>query len=52
MKKGMILGITSLIMVGAGAIVYNFVLSPRTKREMCRLENDMCNDFENMMKLK
>ena len=50
MKKSMILGITSLIMLGTGAIVYNFVLCPKTKREMCRLENDMCNDFENMIR--
>ena len=49
MKKGMILGLTSAAFIGAGVLMYNFVLSPKTKKEMCRLEKDMCDDFENMI---
>lgn len=49
MKKGKMLGLTAGIMIGAGALIYNYVLSPRTKRKMMSLEEDMCEDFENMM---
>ena len=49
MKKGMILGLTSAAFIGAGVLMYNFVFSPKTKKEMCRLEKDMCDDFENMI---
>ena len=49
MKKGMILGLTSATLVGAGFLVYNYILSPRTKREMMSLEEDICDDFENMI---
>ena len=49
MKKGMVVGITSAAMIGAGLLIYNFVLSPRTKRDMMSLEEDMCEDFENMI---
>lgn len=49
MKKGMILGLVGASMIGAGLLVYNFVLSPRTKHDMMSLEEDMCRDFENMI---
>lgn len=49
MKKGMIVGLTSAAMIGAGLMIYNYVLSPKTKRKMMSLEEDMCRDFENMM---
>ena len=49
MKKGMLLGLTSATLVGAGFLIYNYVLSPRTKREMMSLEEDMCRDLENMI---
>lgn len=49
MKKGMILGLTSATLIGAGFLVYNYVLSPRTKHEMMSLEEDICDDFENMI---
>ena len=49
MKKGMVLGLTGAAMVGAGLLIYNYVLSPRTKREMMSLEEHMCDDFENMI---
>jgi len=48
-KKGMILGLTGAAFVGAGLLIYNFILSPRTKLEMSKLEEDMCRDFENMI---
>ena len=48
-KSCMVLGITSITLIGMGALIYNCVLSPKTKKEMCRLEKDMCNDLENMM---
>ena len=49
MKKGMIIGLTSAVMVGAGFLMYNYVLSPKTKKDMMSLEEDMCEDFENMI---
>ena len=49
MKKGMLLGLTSATLVGAGFLIYNYVLSPRTKREMMSFEEDMCRDLENMI---
>lgn len=50
MKKGMIIGLTALsITMGAGLVVYNCILSPRTKKKMMSLEKDMCDDFENMI---
>ena len=49
MKKGMIIGLSSAAMVGAGLLIYNFVLSPKTKKDMMSLEEDMCEDFENMI---
>ncbi len=49
MKKGMTIGLVGAAMVGAGVIVYNYVLSPRTKKQMMSLEEDMCEDFENMI---
>ena len=49
MKKGMILGLTGALMIGTGFMIYNYVLSPRTKRKLMSLEEDMCNDFEDMM---
>lgn len=49
MKKGMIIGLTAGGMIGAGFLIYNYVFSPRTKRKMMSLEEDMCEDFENMM---
>ena len=48
-KSCMVLGITSITLIGMGALIYNYVLSPKTKKEICRLEKDMCNDLENMM---
>ena len=45
----MLLGLTSATLVGAGFLIYNYVLSPRTKREMMSLEEDMCRDLENMI---
>ncbi len=48
-KKGMIIGLTSATMIGAGLLIYNYVLSPRTKKDMMSLEEDMCEDFENMI---
>ena len=49
MKKGMMIGLTGATMIGAGLLIYNYVLSPRTKRKMMSLEEDMCSDFENML---
>ncbi len=49
MKKGTILGITALSMMGAGLMIYNYVLSPRTKRKLMSVEEDMCDDFKDMM---
>ena len=49
MKKGMVIGLTSATMLGAGFLIYNYVLSPRSKRKMMSLEEDMCEDFENMI---
>ncbi len=48
MKKGMIIGLTGAI-IGSGLLIYNYVLSPRTKKKMMSLEKDMCCDFEDMM---
>ena len=47
MKKGMLLGLTG-VTIGA-FLIYSCVLSPRTKRKMMSLEEDMCEDFENMI---
>ncbi len=53
MKKGMFIGLTALsVMMGAGLIIYNCVLSPSTKKKMMSLEKDMCDDFENMVSEK
>ena len=49
MKKCLVVGLTTATMIGAGFMIYNFVLSPRTKKKMMSLEQDMCNDFENMI---
>lgn len=49
MKNGMILGLMGASLMGAGFLIYNYVLSPRTKREMMSLEEDICDDFENMI---
>ena len=49
MKKGTVLGITALGMMGAGLMIYNYVLSPRTKRKLMSVEEDMCDDFKDMM---
>ena len=49
MKKGMIIGLMSTAMIGAGVLIYNYVLSPKTKRKMMSLEEDMCEDFKDMM---
>lgn len=49
MKKGMILGLTSATLIGTGFLIYNYVLSPKTKRKIMSLEKDMCCDFENMI---
>jgi len=50
MKKGMIIGLTALsMMMGTGLLIYNCVLSPRTKKKMMSVEKDMCEDFENMI---
>lgn len=49
MKKGMVLGLASATLIGAGVLIYNYVLSSRTKREMMSLEEDICEDFENMI---
>lgn len=49
MKNGMVLGLMSATLIGAGILIYNYVLSPRTKREMMSLEEDICDDFENMI---
>lgn len=49
MKKGMIVGLTSAAFIGAGLLMYNYVLSPKTKKQLCQLEEDMCEDFENMV---
>lgn len=50
MKKGlMFVGLAAVSMMGAGLVVYNYVLSPRTKKKLMSLEKDMCCDFENMM---
>ena len=53
MKKGMVIGLTALsMMMGAGLLIYNCVLSPSTKKKMMSLEKDMCDDFENMIQEK
>ena len=49
MKKSMIMGLVTTSMIGAGYVVYNYVLSPRTKRKLMSLEEDMCEDFKDMM---
>ena len=50
MKKCMTIGLTALsVSALAGFMVYNFILSPRTKKKMMSLEHDMCEDFENMI---
>ena len=49
MKTKTIVGITALSMMGAGLIIYNYVLSPRTKKKLMSLECDMCEDFKDMM---
>ena len=49
MKTGMVLGLASATLIGAGVLIYNYVLSTRTKREMMSLEEDICEDFENMI---
>lgn len=48
-KKGMICGLMGATLIGAGFLVYNYVLSPRTKCKLMSLEEDMCDDFENMI---
>ena len=48
-KKQMILGLTSATLIGTGYLIYHYVLSPKTKRKMMSLEEDMCEDFENMI---
>lgn len=49
-KKGMmLLGVVGAGLIGAGMYTYKRVLSPRTKRKMASLEEDMYDDFENMM---
>ena len=49
MKTKMVVGITALGMMGAGFMIYNYVLSPRTKRKLMSVEEDMCEDFKDMM---
>ena len=49
MKKSMIMGLVGASMIGAGYMIYNYVLSPRTKRKLMSLEEDMCDDFKDMM---
>ncbi len=49
MKKSLVIGLTSAAMIGAGFLMYNYVLSPKTKKDMMSLEEDMCEDFENMI---
>ena len=48
-KTKTIVGITALSIMGAGFMVYNYVLSPRTKKKLMLLEGDMCEDFKDMM---
>ena len=48
-KPCMVLGITSIALIGMGTLIYNCVLSPKTKKEICHLEKDMCDDLENMI---
>ena len=48
-KKNVMLGLGTATLMGAGLLVYNKVLSPKTKKKMCRLEDDICEDFENMI---
>ena len=48
-KNGMILGLVGATLIGTGFLIYNYVLSPRTKRELRSFEEDMCDDFENMI---
>ena len=48
-KNGMILGLVGATLIGTGFLIYNYVLSPRTKRELMSFEEDMCDDFENMI---
>lgn len=48
-KTKTIVGITALGLMGAGLMVYNYVLSPRTKRKLMSVEEDMCEDFKDMM---
>lgn len=48
MKKSMIVGLVGSMMFGAGYMIYNYILSPKTKRKLMSLEEDMCNDFKNM----
>ena len=47
-KKGIVLGMVP-VLLGTGVLVYKFVLSPKTKEKMMSLEEDMCEDFENMI---
>ncbi len=49
MKTKTIVGIAALSMIGAGYMIYNYVLSPRTKRKLMSVETDMCEDFKDMM---
>ena len=41
--------VTALSIMGAGLMVYNYVLSPRTKKKLMSLESDMCEDFKDMI---
>ena len=45
----MLMGLIGSMMIGAGIITYTCVLSPKTKRKLMCLENEMCSDFKNMM---
>ena len=49
MKKSLIVGLIGAGMIGTGFMIYNYVLSPKTKKKLMSLETDMCKDFENMM---
>ena len=44
-KKGMIVGLTSAAFIGAGLLLYNYFLSPKTKKQLCQLEEEMCEYF-------
>ena len=50
MKKAMVwMGIATASMIGAGVMIYSFVLCPQTKKKLMSLEKDMCEDLECMM---